>query len=145
MKNPNKFGWQIDWPVFVKMPFSAFGKDWKFGDHFNWLSHGDPTDEMLLKVSQLYAVGYLHHDLTKEVEVKVGDGLNRMDSAQLEKLVNGLNALVKDNTVSTQEFTEKRCKKSKIDDKQRGLIRSFLRSNRWVEEDFYKLRDNILD
>ena len=141
MTHPTYLGWQIDWPVFVKMPFSADGKDWQQGEHFNWLNRGiEPSS-----VAHLYASNYIHHNSELEKETKVGDRLGEMDTAQLGELVRLLNAEVKAKTNSASEFNSKRCKQSKIDDKQRGLIRSFIRNNRWVEDRFYEIRDNILD
>ena len=68
-----------------------------------------------------------------------------MNGPKLDNLVNLLNVVVKERTSSTTEFERKRCKKSKLDDKQRGLIRRFLNANHWVMEDFYRIRDSILD
>jgi hypothetical protein len=131
----------MDWPLFVKMSFTADGKDWQKGEHFNWLNRDiDPSS-----VAHLYTSKYVYHNKDLEVETKVGDRLNEMDTTQLAKLVTLLNAEVKTRTNSTTEFNAKRCKQSKLDDKQRGLIRSFIRNNRWIEEFFYETRDNILD
>lgn len=138
--HPSYLGWQVDWPVFVKMPLTADGKSWKRGDHFNWLERG--MDQS--KVAILYASGYIFHNKEFEVQNKVGDRLSEMNSAQLATLVNLINAEVKSRTSSTSEYESKRCKKSTIDDKQRGLIRRFLLTNRWITEDFYKMRDQIL-
>ena len=54
-------------------------------------------------------------------------------------------AEVKARTNSTAEYTSKKVKQSKIEEKQKALVRSFLRHNRWIEEKFYEIRDNILD
>jgi hypothetical protein len=137
MTHPIYLSWQIDWPLFVKVPFG----DHKRGEHYNWLHMNvEPP-----RVAQLYASGFLYHNKELEKEIKVGDRLEEMDSAQLDKLVLLLNVEVRNRTNSTSEFTAKKCKQSKIDAKQRGLIRSFLRNNRWIEEKFYETRDNILD
>lgn len=141
MTHPTYLGWQMDWPVFVKMPFTADGKDWQKGEHFNWLNRNIRPEA----VAQLYSTNFIYHNKELEVETKVGDRLGEMDTAQLGKLVALLNAEVKAKTNSTSEFNAKRCKQSKIDDKQRGLIRSFIRNNRWIEDFFYETRDNILD
>lgn len=141
MTHPRYLGWQIDWPLFVKTPFTADGEEWEQGEHFNWLNRGiDP-----LAVSRLYSTGFLYHNTELEVETKVGDRLNEMTTAQLDRLVTLLNAEVKSRTNSVTEYTAKKCKQSKIDDKQRGLVRSFLRNNRWIEDKFYEIRDSILD
>ena len=139
--HPTYLGWQVDWPVFVKLPLLADNKNWKRGDHFNWLERGLAQD----KIATLYASGYLYHNTELEVQNKVGDRLSELAGKQLETLVNLLNTEVKARTSSTAEFETKKCKKSKIDDKQRGLIRRFLNSNRWITEDFYEIRDKILD
>lgn len=141
MTHPRYLGWQIDWPLFVKIPFTADGEEWEQGEHFNWLNRNiDPS-----AVCRLYDTGLLYHNKELEVETKVGDRLNEMSTAQLDRLVTLLNAEVKSRTNSVTEYTAKKCKQSKIDDKQRGLVRSFLRNNRWVEDKFYELRDSILD
>ena len=139
--HPTYLGWQVDWPVFVKLPLLADSKNWKRGEHFNWLERGMQQD----KIATLYASGYLYHNTELEVQSKVGDRLSELAGKELETLVNLLNAEVKARTSSTAEFETKKCKKSKIDDKQRGLIRRFLNSNRWITEDFYEIRDKILD
>ena len=139
--HPSHLGWQVDWPVFVKLPLLADSKNWNRGDHFNWLERGVAED----KVAILYSSGYLHHNTELEVQAKVGDRLSELSGKDLDTLVNLLNAEVKDRTSSANEYDIKKCKKSKLDDKQRGLIRRFLNNNRWVTEDFYRLRDQILD
>ena len=139
--HPTYLGWQVDWPVFVKLPLLADNKNWKRGDHFNWLERGLAQD----KIATLYASGYLYHNTELEVQNKVGDRLSELAGKKLETLVNLLNTEVKSRTSSTAEFETKKCKKSKIDDKQRGLIRRFLNSNRWITEDFYEIRNKILN
>tara|TARA_R110002153_G_scaffold144744_1_gene295954 strand:- start:207 stop:581 length:375 start_codon:yes stop_codon:yes gene_type:complete len=123
------------------MPFSADGKNWKAGDHFNWLERGIDAD----KIASLYATNYVHHNKELEVQNKVGDRLSELAGKQLDTLVNLLNAEVKTRTSSNAEFEAKKCKKSKLDDKQRGLIRRFLNSSHWITEDFYNIRDSIID
>jgi len=137
--HPTYLGWQVDWPLFIKLPVTSDGKDWKRGEYYNWLERGIPQD----KVAILYAIGHLYHNKELEVQNKVGDRLHELDGKQLDTLVNLLNAEVKKRTTSTSEFDSKKCKKSKIDDKQRGLIRRFLNGNSWITEDFYTIRDKI--
>ena len=141
MSHPHYLGWQHDWPVFVKVPFTADGKDWAKGEYFNWLNRGLKPQS----VATLYNSGYIYHNTELEKETKVGDRLNEMDNNQLDKLVTLLNAEVKARTNSVSEYTAKKCKQSKLEDKQRGLVRSFLRNNRWIEDKFYEIRDGILD
>ena len=138
--HPSYLGFQVDWPLFIKNPLTADNKNWKRGDHFNWLERGLAQD----RVAILYASGYLYHNSELEVQTKVGDRLSELAGKQLETLVNLLNAEVKSRTSSQSEFDTKKCKKSKIDDKQRGLIRRFLNNNRWITEDFYAIRDRVL-
>lgn len=137
MTHPIYLGFQLDWPLFVKLPFGDFKK----GDYFNWLQlNVDPS-----RVAQLYASGFVYHNKELEKETKIGDRLEELEGADLEKLVMLLNAEVKARTNSTNEYQAKKCKQSKIDAKQRGLLRSFLRNNRWIEEKFFEIRDSILD
>lgn len=138
--HPTYLGFQIDWPLFIKMPLTADNKNWKKGEHFNWLERS--IDDKV--VATLYASGYVYHNKDLEVQNKVGDRLSEMDIKQLDTLVNLLNVEVKSRTSSTSEFESKKCKKSKIADKQRGLIRRFLNGNRWITEDFYTIRDKVL-
>ena len=136
MTHPIYLGFQIDWPLFIKVPFGQYER----GDHFDWFSKNvDPK-----RVAQLYAAGYVHHNKDLEKETKVGDRLEELEGAKLEKLVASLNNEVKSRSNSTSEYTAKKCKQSRIDAKQRGLLRSFLRNNRWIEERFFELRDEIL-
>jgi len=139
--HPTYLGWQVDWPVFVKMPFTAFGKYWKKGEEFNWnVQVGAEAD----KIAQLYSAGYIYHNRDLEKAVKVGDRLSEMDSAQLLRLVKLVNAEIKKRTTTEKEYNNKRVKQSKIDDKQRGLIRAWLYRNEWMREEYYQIRDSIL-
>lgn len=143
----NAFGWQINTPVFVKTPFTAFGKEWKRGEEFNWMNQqfrAEDWEQQLHNVHNLFNSNFLHHDSSREEETKVGDRLNEMNGEQLYRLVSQLNAEVKRRTTSAKEFADKKCKSSKIDTKQRGLIRRWLRSNAWAEDIFYQYRDSIL-
>ena len=138
--HPTYLGIQVDWPLFIKMPLMADSKIWKVGDHFNWLERGIDPD----KVATLYATNYVYHNKELEIQNKVGDRLSELSGKQLESLVNSLNHEVKTRTSSTAEFNAKKCKKSKLDDKQRGLIRRFLNANHWVSDYFYTIRDSII-
>jgi len=138
--HPRYLGFQCDWPVFVKIPFSADGKNWKKREHFNWAER----DLERKDVASLYAQGLIYHNTELAKENKVGDRLSEMNTEELKSLVTQINAIVKDRTTSSQEYNNKRCKQSKIEDKQRGLIRRFLNRNPWVIEDFYRIRDHII-
>jgi len=139
--HPPHLGWQVDWPVFVKRPFSAFGKPWKIGEEFNWqLQVGAQED----KIAQLYKSGYIYHNRDLEVTTKVGDRLSELNSEQLLSLVKLVNKEVQSRTSTTKEYNDKKIKQSRIDDKQRGLIRAWLNRNNWMLEDYYRIRDSIL-
>jgi hypothetical protein len=119
-----KLPFQIDRPVFVKVEFNAQGRNWKTQEHFPWKEMG--IDEG--KVISLYGIDYLYHNDELASNLKVGDGLEALDVAGLHALVDSINDKVKAKTSSQTEFERKKCKKSKILDKQRGLIRSWRRT-----------------
>ena len=139
--HPSHLGWQVDWPVFVKRAFSAFGKPWKIEEEFNWqLQVGAQED----KIAQLYKSGYIYHNRDLEVTTKVGDRLSELNSEQLLSLVKLVNKEVQSRTSTTKEYNDKKIKQSRLDDKQRGLIRAWLNRNNWMLEDYYRIRDSIL-
>jgi len=138
--HPRYLGFQCDWPVFVKTPFNADGKQWKKSEHFNWAERNIDTKD----AATLYAQGFIYHNTALAKENKVGDRLGEMNSEQLYSLVRQLNDVVKKQTTSTKEFNSKKCKISKLDDKQRGLIRRFLNHNPWISDQYYEIRDTIL-
>lgn len=139
--HPSYLGWQIDWPVFVKRPFTSDGKQWETQEHYNWLNRGLGSES----VASLYIQGFIHHNRELEKQAKVGDRLSELTGPQLDKLIGLLNAEVKANTNSTKEYNDKKVKQSKIDAKQRALLRSYLRNNRWIEDKFFEIRDGILE
>lgn len=139
--HPVYLGFQRDWPVYVKIPFTAYGKYWKKHELFEWqIQHNSEAS----RVAQLYNAGYIHHDEERMKEEKSGDRLMEMNSEQLYRVVVGINDYIKKNTSSNTEFTKKKCKLSKIKDKQVGLIRSTLYRQPWVAEEFNKIRDHVL-
>lgn len=141
----NYLDFQVDVPVFVRSkhnPLVINGVTYEEGQNLPWQEINLDYET----VRQWWLLGMIHHNQNLEKEVQVGDRLAELDKNQLEKMVDAINALVKERANSTAEFTQKRCKKSRIDDKQRGLLRSFLRNNsKWVEEDFYMIRDKLLE
>lgn len=140
-KDMNSF--QIDWPIFVRSRYrKIIWKDKEFGfeAHVPWKELNVPENI----VRAWFSADLVYHNPELEKQTKVGDRLSEFNSDQLEKLVDAINVEVKRRTNSVQEFNVKRCRKSKIDDKQRGLIRSFLRGNRWIEEEYYRIRDSFL-
>ena len=138
--HPTYLGFQIDWPVFVKTPFSSGNRNWTKGEEYKWAELG--FDQAA--VARLYATNFIHHNPALEAQNKVGDRLHEMSSSQLHSLVIQLNSELKSRTVSQKDFDKNRCRQSKIDAKQRGLIRRWLYSNQWSEEFYYDLRDRIL-
>ena len=143
----NAFGWQVDRPVFVKTSFTAFGKTWTRGEEFSWINQNfraEDWEQQLFNVFNLYNSGFLRHDKEKESSNKVGDRLSELNAENLRRLVVNLNDIVKKRTSTQKEFNDKKCKQSTITDKQRGLIRQWLRRNHWALEDFTSARDFIL-
>ena len=138
--HPRYLGFQVDWPVFIKIPFTADGKQWKKSEHFNWAERGIETKN----AATLYAQGFIYHNTELAKANKVGDRLGEMSKDDLYSLVVQLNNIVKKQTTTTKEFNNKKCKQSKIEDKQRGLIRRFLNHNPWITEEYYEIRDHIL-
>lgn len=122
---------QFDRPLFVKVDFTANKRVWKKQEHFPWKELSAPVE----KVSQLYLNGYLYHSGKLEVQTRVGDGLEELNTESLLSLVDTINAKVKVKTKTQVEFDRKKCKKSKIADKQRGLIRSWRRTYGQLEND----------
>jgi hypothetical protein len=120
---------QLDRPVFFRIPTFAGGRQYEAGDEFKWKELGvDST-----KVQILYRERVIHHNAELEVQRKVGDGLEELDVDGLHAVVDNINSKVKLKTSSQADFERKKCKKSKIADKQRGLIRSWRRTNGHLE------------
>jgi hypothetical protein len=138
--HPSYLGWQVDWPLFVKIPFTGGGRDWMKGQEYKWLELGVNQD----KVAKLYSIDYVHHNPDLEKQNKVGDRLQELNRTKLNSLVKLLNAELKSRTVSTKAYDEHRCRQSALDDKQRALIRRFLYSNKWCEEVYYKILEGLI-
>ena len=71
----------------------------------------------------------------KETLAPVGDGLDEMTSEQLNILVKAINQKVKAKTSNETEYDRKKCRMSKVKDKQAGLIRSWRRNYGDLEVD----------
>lgn len=112
---------QIDRPVFVKEPWD---EKYKQGDHLPWKELSIPYERVL----RMYNQYQLHHNEELETKARVGDGLEALDAEQLDALVNSINEKVKAKTANNASYEKQKCKKSKILDKQRGLIRSWRRN-----------------
>ena len=122
---------QYDRPVFVKVPFTGGNREWKRQEHFPWKELSIDKNA----VEALYNNDYLYHNGELEDKAKVGDGLEALDVEALTSVVNSINEKVKAKTTSQAEFDRKKCKKSKIVEKQRGLIRSWRRTYGQLEND----------
>jgi len=134
---------QRDWPVFVRSrydPFRIRQIEYGYNDFFPWKELSVPEEH----VAMWFKTGLLYHNTELEKQNKVGDRLSEFSKADLETIVARLNLLVKQRTNSTNEYNTKKVKQSAIDEKQRGLLRSWLRNNRWAEEEFYVIRDEML-
>lgn len=122
---------QYDRPVFVKIAFDSKGRKWNLQEHYPWKELSVDTR----KAEVLYNNGFLYHNSELEDKAKVGDGLDSLDKESLAVLVKSINDKVKAKTSTEAEFTRKKCKSSKILDKQRGLIRSWRRTYGQLEND----------
>jgi len=143
----NENGFQVDWPVFVKVPFQAFGKHWKPGEYYNWQNQQFSREDyrkVKNNVHRMYNQGWLHHDSSKEVKYQVGDRLHELNGSQMYRLVSQLNSILKKKTTTKKEYDDTRCPLSKIEHKQRAQLRRFLKNNPWIHEDFKTYRDMIL-
>ena len=122
---------QLDRPVFVKIPFTAGSRQLEAGDEFKWKELGIEEQRVLI----LYRERYIHHNSDLEIARKVGDGLEELDIDGLHAVVDNINKKVKTKIGTQAEFDRKKCKKSKVTDKQRGLIRSWRRTYGHYEVD----------
>lgn len=126
---------QYDKPVFVRNPNGLLmsGKRYEKGDLVPWKERGLP----LKNIERMYNEHHLHHneELEDVVKAPVGDGLEEMTNEQLEILVKAINTKVKAKTANSTEFDKKKCRSSKIKDKQIGLIRSWRRNYGDLEAD----------
>ena len=122
---------QLDRPVFVRIPFTSGSRKLEAGDEFKWKELGIDEQKVLI----LYRERYIHHSSELEVARKVGDGLEELDVDALHAVVDNINTKVQKKTNTQVEFDRKKCKKSKIADKQRGLIRSWRRTYGHYEVD----------
>ena len=120
-----KTPFQIDRPVFVRIPFRMRNKTWEREEHLPWKEMNINQDTVHI----MYNVGKLYHSPEQEVSMQVGDGLEVVDADGLKQIVDDYNVRVKAITKTELEFKRRKCPSSKIADKQRGLIRSWRRNN----------------
>lgn len=115
---------QIDRPVFARIKFDSHGKTFRPGDVYPWKEMSINTDKVII----MYRERQIHHNAALEAKMpNVGDGLDTMNIESLHDIVNSINEKVRKFTNSEKEFGAKKCKTSKIPDKQRGLIRQWRR------------------
>lgn len=122
---------QLDRPLFVRIPVEAAGKKWEAGQEFKWKEMSMPEQNVM----KLYNQRVLHHNSELEKKVKAGDGLEELNIDGLHAVVDSINAKVKAKTANASAYEGQKCKKSKILDKQRGLIRSWRRNYGHYEVD----------
>ena len=125
---------QYDKPVFVRNPNGLLmsGKRYEKGDLVPWKERGLP----LKNIERMYNEHHLHHneDLEESHKPPVGDGLEEMSVEQLHILVKTINDKVKAK-VNPEDYDKKKCRQSKVKDKQCGLIRSWRRNYGELEVD----------
>ena len=119
---------QYDKPIFVRNPQGLLmnGKRYEKGDLVPWVERGLSK----ANIERLYNEHHLHHneDMEEVASAPVGDGLDDMTVEQLHILVQNINQKVKAKTSSNSEYDRKKCRISKVKDKQAGLIRSWRRN-----------------
>lgn len=124
---------QYDTPVFVRTPNGLLmnGKRYEKGDLVPWKERGLPK----ANIERLYNEHHLHHnpDLEEASRPQVGDGLDEMSVEELAILVKTINYKVKEHSTSDSEYDKKKCRISKVKDKQCGLVRSWRRNYGEIE------------
>jgi len=120
---------QVDWDHFVVVPFTASGKRWERGEHFDWKRRSIPWT----LVAQKFNRGELNQKPPKEgaIQTTVGDGLDELTVDELHLVVKAINSKVKLHTKTAKEYGLKKCKSSTILEKQRGHIRRW-RNSPWA-------------
>jgi len=131
MIRQDEMPFQFDRPLFVRVPLEAAGRQWQAGEEFKWKEMSMPERNVMT----LYNQRVLHHNAELEKQVKAGDGLEELNIDGLHAVVDAINAKVKAKTSNNAAFEKQKCKKSKILDKQRGLIRSWRRNYGHYEVD----------
>lgn len=140
--HPEYLGWQVDWPLYVKVPvLTTQGKVYKRGDYFPWAEiQVDPK-----KVSQMYRQKLVYHNDNFAKQDGHGDRLGEMNAQQLKSLAQMLNTELRKKHCATEEdFKRKRCRFSTIKDTQRRFLRQFLAKNPYIHEYFMSIRDSYI-
>lgn len=139
--HPRNLGFQVDWPVFVKKPFNAYGRQWKKGQHFPWL---ELAAGELQPIITLYTQGFIYHNRFLQQEQHVGDRIGELPPEKLKTLVRLLNARVKKEAPTVDSYNKRKCKGSQIHNKQQALLRRFLNNEPWIVDYFVETRDRLL-
>lgn len=127
MARHTDYPFQLDWPVFVKIPFQCRGRMLEAGSVFKWQEMGMDWE----RINVLYTQGQLFHDpeLAETLDqTSVGDGLYDLDVDSLNDIAKQINKKVKEKTKTETEFNKYKCKLSLVKEKQIGLIRSWRRN-----------------
>lgn len=126
-----KLPFQIDRPIFVRIPFKARNKQWEQGEHLPWKEMSFDQD----RIQILFSQGYVIHSDEQEVTMQVGDGLEAIDVEGLHQIVKEYNDRLAKVTAIKNVLQRRKCPTSKLADRQRGLIRSWRRNNLdWLEK-----------
>ena len=131
-------------PLFVRSrhyPVIFQGKTFKYNDHLPWMEMG--MDENIART--LFNQDRVYHNDELEVQSKVGDRLSEFKGEKLKALVRLTNSMIKQRCTTDKEFQNKKIKGSTIEDKQRGLIRSWINRNHWALDEYYEIRDKLLN
>ena len=125
---------QIDRPVFVKTSnlITYRGRIFKQGQEVKWKELGLPQKA----IEAHYNQRFLKHDAALEATaVSIGDGLEVLDIQGLHTLVSDYNKRVEAVCNSVSMYDNRKMKFSKLADKQRGLIRSWRRTQEdWLSK-----------
>lgn len=142
MSHPRYLGWQMDWPIYVKVPvLNVRNKVFKRGDYFPWAEMQlDPE-----RIATMYLQGMLYHNEEKAKTDGHGDRLGEMSLDAMKKLAQMLNTELRKKHCATEEdFKRKRCRVSAIAETQRRFIRQFLAKNPYINDYFLSIRDNYI-
>lgn len=129
---------QIDRPVFVRtsVPIKYRGKDFKRGQEVKWKELGLPQKSIEIHYNQRLL---MHDPVREDAILAVGDGLEVLDVKGLQSLVDDYNARIEPLCNNKKMFENRKMKKSLVADKQRGLIRSWRRT----QEDWLRKAEEV--
>ena len=123
MARYTRLPFQVDKPIFCKIPIPALGRVWGVDSHFKWQEMRMPMQ----RIARMYVQGNFYHsdELEEKISPVIGDGLEEMNRDALHALVDSINKMLKEtNDDRFKNFV----RKSNIKDKQIGLLRSWRRN-----------------